>query len=132
MLLLMSEAPKSVVSRSLCDIEAFGGPHAIEGIRFRPAAAALGVSSWGMNVLEFDAGCTGHPEHDHRKDRQEEVYFVVSGSITLAMDDERLELAEHDFVRIPAEVTRKILPGPSGATVLAIGAVPGKPYESMF
>ena len=91
----------------------------------------LFLLAW-VDVLELDAGCTGHPEHDHKADGQEEVYFAVRGSLTLVMGEHRLEVGEGEFVRVPPEVTRKLVPGPEGATVLAIGAVPGQPYKSMF
>jgi hypothetical protein len=47
------------------EIAAYSGPDAVPGIRFRPAARALGVTAWGMNVLEVDPGCARYPEHDH-------------------------------------------------------------------
>jgi hypothetical protein len=33
------------------------GAHAIPGIKFRHAARELGVTTWGMNVLEIEAEC---------------------------------------------------------------------------
>lgn len=120
----------STIHKAIEEIEPYRGPHEIEGIRFRPAAAALGVSAWGMNVLELDAGCEGYPEHDHRKDGQEEVYVVLRGSMELRAGEQRHAVAEGGMVRVPPEVTRTIVPGPGGVTVLAIGGTPGKAYES--
>ncbi len=111
------------------DIEPYGGPRAIPGIRFRPAARTLGVTAWGMNVLEIEAGSTGYPEHDHARDGQEEVYVVLRGSATLVVGDERLELASGTLVRVGPAQRRKFLPGSDGVTLLAIGATPGKAYE---
>lgn len=39
----------------------------IPGIKFHTAGRELGVTAWGMNVLRIDAGCMGHPEHDHQR-----------------------------------------------------------------
>ncbi|MCA9607643.1 MAG: cupin domain-containing protein [Myxococcales bacterium] len=116
--------------KHLESIPAYRGPHAIEGIRFRPAGSALGVSAWGMNVLEIDAGCTHYPEHDHAGDGQEEVYVVLRGSARLRVGDHETELVEGDLVRVGPDTVRKILPGDRGVTVLALGGTPGKVFES--
>ncbi len=59
------------------DIPHYQGPNAIRGIRFHTAGRDLGVTAWGMNVIDIEAGCTAYPEHDHAKDGQEEVYVVL-------------------------------------------------------
>lgn len=119
---------EDIITKHVEDIAPYEGPHAIEGIRFRYAAEALGVSAWGMNVLELDAGCEDYPEHDHVEDGQEEVYVILRGSATLVTGDERRELREGDLTRVAPTVTRKIVPGPKGVTVLAIGATPGEAF----
>jgi mannose-6-phosphate isomerase-like protein (cupin superfamily) len=111
------------------EIAAYGGPNAIPGIRFRPAAGALGVTAWGMNVLEIDPGCEKYPEHDHQKDGQEEVYVVLRGSATLRSGERDYPLETGAMIRVPPSEKRKITPGPRGVTVLALGATPGKAYE---
>jgi mannose-6-phosphate isomerase-like protein (cupin superfamily) len=58
----------------------------------------------------------------HRHTEQEEVYLVVSGSARVKLDDEILELAQWDAVRIPAGVMRSFGAGPDGAEILAFGA----------
>src|SRR5215204_5400299 len=107
----------------------YEGPHAIPGIRFRYAAKDLGVSAWGMNVLELEPGVTRYPEHDHVKDGQEEVYVLLRGAATLQADDEAFALEPGVLVRVGPQQKRKLVPGPEGATVLALGATPGKAYE---
>ncbi len=111
------------------EIEFFQGPKAIPGIRFHPAARALGVTAWGMNVLDIEPGCTGYPEHDHARDGQEEVYLVLRGGATLKAGDESVELAAGMLVRVGPKQRRKIVPGPEGVTLLAVGGTPGKAYE---
>jgi uncharacterized cupin superfamily protein len=109
-------------------IPAYEGPHAIPGIRFRAARQALGVSAWGMNVLELDPGCSGHPVHDHRHDGQEEVYVLLSGAAVLVVDGQEHPLSAGDLVRVPAEATRQIVTREQGATVLALGGTPGQAF----
>jgi mannose-6-phosphate isomerase-like protein (cupin superfamily) len=58
----------------------------------------------------------------HRHTEQEEIYLVVSGSAVVKLDDEILELAQWDAVRIPIGVMRSFGAGPDGAEILAFGA----------
>ena len=117
-----------VTVKRLDEIAYYQGPNAVAGIRFHYAARDLGVTAWGMNVLELAAGCTGYPEHDHRSDGQEEVYLVLRGSAVLAVGDERWPLEAGVLARVGPGARRKIVPGPDGATLLAIGATPGEAY----
>ena len=111
------------------EIGFYEGPHRIDGMKFRHAARDLGVSAWGMNVIQIDAGCTAYPEHDHTKDGQEEVYVVLRGSATLVASGREEILEAGTLVRVGPETRRKFLPGPDGVTLLALGATPGKAYE---
>ena len=119
-----------VQARRIEEIPYYQGPKAIPGIRFHAAARELGVTAWGMNVLELEAGCEAYPEHAHVKDGQEEVYVVLKGSGTMNAGGDHLELAEGMLVRVGPSTRRKILPGPRGITVLAIGATPGQAYQA--
>jgi uncharacterized cupin superfamily protein len=118
----------NVTLERIDEIEAYAGPRAIPGIRFRPAAKALGISAWGMNVIDLDPGCTAYPEHDHVKDGQEEVYVLLSGTATLHAEGAEWPLSPGTLVRVGPQEKRKIVPGPQGARVLALGATPGQAY----
>jgi uncharacterized cupin superfamily protein len=114
-----------------------------EGITFRRAGADLGVRSFGMSIQELEAGAEDYPEHDHSAEGvggqmfakrpgqlgQEEVYVVLRGSGTLIADGEEYALDTEHVVRVDPEVKRKILPGPEGIRLLALGGVPGSPYD---
>ena len=116
----------------------------LEGIRMHRVAAGLGVSSFGISIVEMAPGADEYPEHDHSPDGiggqmfakrpqqlgQEEVYVALRGSGTLEADGERYELDTNHIVRIGPAVRRKVTPGPEGLRLLAIGAIPGKPYET--
>lgn len=117
-----------ITVKSIDEIEPYAGPHAIEGIRFRPVRQALGVSSWGMNVLELDPHCEGHPDHDHASDNHEEVYVVLSGSAVLLAQGEERVVSRGDLVRVSAQVKRKFVTRDEGVVLLALGGTPGKPY----
>jgi len=113
----------------VAEISSYQGPGAIPGIKFRQAAKDLNVTAWGMNVLEIDAGCTAYPEHDHASDGQEEVYVVLSGSGVLSVGSDETALKTGSLARVGPAAKRKIIPGPQGITILALGATPGKAYQ---
>jgi mannose-6-phosphate isomerase-like protein (cupin superfamily) len=122
-----------LIVKSIADLAAYAGPHAIPGIRFRAAREPLGVTAWGMSVIELDPHCTGYPEHDHGDDGHEEVYVVLRGSAVLVTDGtaER-PVTEGDFIAVPPGIARRFVTRAHGATLLALGGTPGKPYAPSF
>ena len=103
---------------------------AIFGGGFVRARAELGVSSFGMQVLNFPPNADRHPEHDHAEEGQEEVYVVMSGRGTIAIDGERVDLEPGVCVRVGPSARRKITTGDEPMRLLALGGFPGRPYES--
>lgn len=101
---------------------AFGG-----GMRL--ARAALGVTSFGIQVEEFPPDFDRYPEHSHSDDGQEEVYVVLRGSAEIEIDGERIPLDPETIVRVGPGVSRRIFAGPQGVRILALGAIPGAAYE---
>ena len=95
---------------------------------FARAGKSLGVTSFGMNVLRMPPGYDGYPEHDETESRQEEVYVLVRGSARLVADGQEHELTPLAFAHVPPGVRRKWLAGDEGATILAVGGVPGEPF----
>jgi mannose-6-phosphate isomerase-like protein (cupin superfamily) len=116
-------------AKGIVDIPYYQGPNAIRGIRFHSAGRDLGVTAWGMNVIDIEAGCTAYPEHDHSRDGQEEVYVVLKGSGSIECGGEKTALTAGMLVRVGPSTRRKIVPGPQGITVLALGATPGQAYK---
>jgi len=102
---------------------------AIFGGGFRRGRAGLGVSSFGLAVMDLPAGFSQYPEHDHGPDGQEEVYTVLAGNAILTVGGLEYELGPGIFARVGPQEVRKITTGDEGARVLAIGASPGKLYE---
>jgi mannose-6-phosphate isomerase-like protein (cupin superfamily) len=58
----------------------------------------------------------------HRHERQEEVYVVVAGSGRAKLEDEIVDLAQWDALRVDPDVVRNLEAGPDGMDVLAFGA----------
>lgn len=93
------------------------------------AGAELGVRSFGMQVLDFPAGFSDYPEHDHAEDGQEEVYVVLGGRADFVVDGEQVTVSPGQMLMVDAASTRKLYPGTEGVRILAIGATPGDIYE---
>jgi quercetin dioxygenase-like cupin family protein len=102
---------------------------AIFGGSYRRIRAGLGVSSFGLAVMDLPPDFGRYPEHDHGPDGQEEVYTVLAGEATLTVAGQDYELEAGVFARVGPQEARKITTGEEGARVLAIGASPGKIYE---
>ena len=94
---------------------------------FKLARAELGITSFGMQVLDLPAGYTDYPEHTD--EAQEEVFVPLAGSGEMILDGETHALAPGVMVRVGHDVSRKIVPGPDGLRILALGACPGQAYE---
>lgn len=115
-----------------------------EGIKFHKAAAGLGVSAFGISIIDLAPGACDYPEHDHSAQGiggqmfakrpqqlgQEEVYAALQGSGILEADGQRYPLDANHIARVGPEVRRKVTPGPDGVRLLVIGATPGEPYAT--
>lgn len=97
---------------------------------FRRARAALGVESFGMQILELPPNSPHYPEHDHRADGQEEVYVVLRGSGEIEIDGTRYLIDRDTLARVGPSLTRKLWPGPDGMRVLVLGGIPGQAYPA--
>jgi mannose-6-phosphate isomerase-like protein (cupin superfamily) len=125
-------------------IEEIDALQGFDRVSLRRAAAALGVSSFGISIEELQPGADEYPEHDHSEDGlggqmfakrpqqlgQEEVYVALRGSGTLEADGESYPIGPDHIVRVGPSVKRKIVAGPDGLRLLALGATPGEPYDS--
>ena len=101
---------------------------AIFGGGFRRARAGLGVTSFGLAVMDLPPGFSAYPEHDQAHDNQEEVYTALSGRATLLVGGEEHALEPGIWIRVGAPEKRKIVTGDEPVRVLAMGASPGQAY----
>jgi mannose-6-phosphate isomerase-like protein (cupin superfamily) len=76
----------------------------------------LGAEQTGMNYLIVKPGQREAFAHRHRT--AEEIYVVLSGSGRVKLDEERVELAALDAVRVSPGVTRSFEAGAAGLEVL--------------
>jgi mannose-6-phosphate isomerase-like protein (cupin superfamily) len=103
---------------------------AVYGGAFKRARAELGVSSFGMAIIDLPASYEHYPEHDHAEDGQEEVFFALRGGGEIEIDGQRFPLDADHVARVAAGTKRKVWPGPDGLRLLALGGVPGGSYEA--
>jgi glyoxylate utilization-related uncharacterized protein len=102
---------------------------AIFGGGFRRARAGLGVSSFGLAVIDLPPNFSRYPEHDQTHDDQEEVYTVVTGRVTLQVGGEGWELEPGVFARVGATEKRKLVTGDQPARIIAMSGMPGRVYQ---
>ncbi len=79
----------------------------------------LGAEQTGFNYLIVKPGQREAFAHRHRT--AEEIYVVLSGSGGVKLDDDLVELAPLDAVRVSPGVTRGFEAGPDGLEVLIVG-----------
>jgi len=110
-------------AKKISDMEAgFGGG-------FIKCRAELGVTAFGMQVIQLPPEYGDYPDHDHAESGQEEVFLAIGGSGYMEVGGERVELDADTMVRVAADVKRKVFSGPQGLRMLVIGGTPEKPYE---
>lgn len=97
---------------------------------FVKARAELGVRAFGFQVIQMPPDYTDYPEHDHAESGQEEVYVALSGSGSIDVEGEQMDLNPDTLVRIGPAAKRKVHAGPEGLRMLVIGGAPGKAYEA--
>jgi len=105
------------------------GMAAVHGGLVKLAAAELGVRSFGMQVLDFPAGFSDYPAHDHADDGQEEVYVVLRGAAECEVGGERVRLDPGRMLWVGPGTLRRLEPGPDGVRILAIGSPTDGSYE---
>jgi uncharacterized cupin superfamily protein len=92
-------------------------PQAAE--RLVPLRRQLGVTSFGINQLVLQPGQRGRI---HRHERQEEVYMVLEGNLTLLIEQDEHTLAEGELIRLAPELRRQLVNrGPGRLVLLALG-----------
>src|SRR5579884_20714 len=93
------------------------------------AGDELGVQSFGLQVLDLPPDFADYPEHDHAHDQQEEVYVVLEGSVEFEIAGERVGADAGSMLRVRPESKRRLVPGPYGVRILAIGCTPSGGYQ---
>jgi uncharacterized cupin superfamily protein len=89
------------------------------GERFQSLRRQLGVSGFGMNLLVLGPGQRGRI---HAHGRQEEVYIVLEGELTLLVEGVKHVLGPDRLVRVGAPVRRQLVnAGEDRVVLMALG-----------
>jgi uncharacterized cupin superfamily protein len=92
---------------------------------------SLGVSAFGLNVVDIAAG-ESIPEHDEVDRDQEEVFLTLAGAPTLVVDGTDHPLPVGTFARLDVEPRRTVRnDGDGPARVLIMSAPRTSGYEPM-
>jgi mannose-6-phosphate isomerase-like protein (cupin superfamily) len=87
--------------------------------RFVPLRRQLGVTSFGVNQMVLEPG---QRSRIHRHQNQEEVYLVLEGTLSLAIEGEESDLGEGELVRVAPDVRRQLMNrGPERLVMIALG-----------
>ncbi len=93
--------------------------------RFQLLRRELGVSAFGLNLLRLRPGQRGRI---HRHERQEEVYLVLQGTLTLGVEGEEREFPRGSLARVAPAVRRQLTNhGTELLVLLSIGGA--EPHE---
>lgn len=85
----------------------------------RFARRDLAAEQTGITYLVIKPGRREAFAHQHRE--AEEVYVVLAGSGRVKLDDEVVDLAELDALRVGPGTTRQLEAGPNGLEMLIFG-----------
>jgi len=88
--------------------------------RFQRLRAELGVETFGLNLIRLEPRQRGRI---HAHERQEEVYVVLSGTLTLAFEDGERELQANECARVAPGIRRQLINrGRDRCVLLAMGS----------
>ncbi len=79
------------------------------------------IRSRQVGVSRFTYAPGARMPYGHRHREQEEVYVVAGGSGRAKLDDEIVDVAEWDVIRVAPGVMRAFEAGPHGLDLLCVG-----------
>ncbi len=110
----------SYAKKNLREVEDSAPKHGLSDHQeARFARGDLGAEQTGLNYLIVKPG--QREAFAHRHNKAEEVYVVLGGSGRVKLDDELVELATLDAVRVTPGTARSFEAGSDGLEVLIFG-----------
>jgi len=111
----------SYAKKNLREVEDSAPKYGIGDVQeARFARAELGAEQTGLNFLIVKPGQREAFAHRHKQ--AEEIYVVLAGSGRVKLDDDLVDLAPLDAVRVSPGTTRSFEAGPDGIEVLIFGS----------
>jgi quercetin dioxygenase-like cupin family protein len=106
--------------KNLKEIESSAPEAVTDRLEARFGRKHLGSEHLGVSYFRYAPNFRSPVGHRHRE--QEEAYVVVAGSGRIRLDDEVVDLAQWDVVRVAPEVVRGFEGGPDGLEIIAVGS----------
>jgi len=100
-----------------------------EGLTWRPVRRYFDIRSFGINAYTADEAGQRVVEEHREQDGHEELYVVVAGRATFALDGEEHDAPAGTLVHCPPGTLRGAVAAEPGTTVLGIGAKPGEVFQ---
>jgi mannose-6-phosphate isomerase-like protein (cupin superfamily) len=97
---------------NLEELENVAAKHGITDQEARFPREPLGLATSALAHLRVKPGARQPFAHKHKE--AEEVHVVLSGSGRVKLDDEIVDVAERDVIRVGPSVTRAFEAGPDG------------------
>lgn len=116
----MTDADNQFTIRKLTDVEDMAAKHGFsETHESRFASRDLGARETGVSHHRLKPD--RRQPFGHRHDAAEEIYVVLAGSGRVKLDDEIVEIAELDAIRVAPGVTRAFEAGSDGLEFIVFG-----------
>mgnify|MGYP001100421387 CR=1 FL=1 len=103
--------------KNITDVENAAAKHGRPGeARFVREALGCEQNAFSYQRVEPNGRSLAHRHSDH-----EELYFILSGSGRVKLDDDIRDVGRFDIVRVAPTVVRQFEAGPDGLELIAIG-----------
>ena len=103
------------------------------GVGYRLVRRELGIRAFGTNAFTADAGHALIEDHDEvgsGAGGHEELYVIIAGHARFSIDGVEHDAPAGTLVFLPDPESRRSATAlVDGTTALAVGGVPGRPYE---
>jgi uncharacterized cupin superfamily protein len=94
--------------------------------RWQPLNGPLGISGFGINAFNVDAGEDVGMAHDESESKQQELYVVIAGRAALTIDGVEHEAAVGTLMSAPDPATMRSMRAlEDGTRILCIGSAAG-------
>jgi len=101
-------------------------------MRMSAAAEQLGNEQLAFMWRRMPAQTGGKGSYGHRHKKDEEIYFILDGTVQFKVEDELLDLGPGSVVRCAPEAVRSVWnEGPDDVTLMVIGRKSEDPGEDV-
>jgi quercetin dioxygenase-like cupin family protein len=100
-----------------------------EGLTWRPIRRRFDIRGFGVNAYTAEREGQRVVEEHRETNGHEELYVVIAGRATFALDGKEHDAPAGTLVHCPPDTLRSAFAAEPGTTVLGIGAKPGEVFQ---